>query len=95
MMNVSDSSGLFCVMAQVEASYSYNPAAKDPGLTSPSPCWYESSLSAPEGVMDGLDNLCSHDCCFGPKKVEWRGLTVFMKTLVMVTDLFRTQQLVG
>jgi len=45
--------------------------------------------------MDGLDNLCSHDCCFGPKKVEWRGLKVFMKTLVMVTDLFRTQQLVG
>jgi hypothetical protein len=35
------------------------------------------------------------DRCFGPKKVEWRGLSALMNTLVMVTDLFGTQRLVG
>jgi len=56
-MNVSDSSGQIFVMAQVEASYSRNSATKYTGVMSRSPCWYESSLSAPEGVTDGLGNL--------------------------------------
>ena len=56
-MNVSDSSEQNFVMAQVEASYSRNSATKHTGVTSRSPCWYESSLSAPEGVTDGPVNL--------------------------------------
>jgi len=55
-MNVSDSSEKF-VMAQIETSYSRNSATKHAGVTSRSPCWYESSLSAPEGVTDGPGNL--------------------------------------
>jgi len=56
-VNVSDSSGRIFVMAQVEAFYSRNSATKHTGVTIRSACWYESSLSAPKGVTDGLGNL--------------------------------------
>jgi len=46
--------------------------------------------SAPQGVTSFFGR------CFGLQRVvEWRVLKVIMETLVMVTDLFGTQQFVG